>query len=75
MSQPNLHHLRKFIDRAETLKGEGQAVLTHSEIRSIALTLGGLLVYHKELEQKIKDLRSKLDDSETIAIEMQGGSF
>mgnify|MGYP003349012763 CR=1 FL=1 len=74
MSQPNLHHLRKFIDRAESLKGEGQTVLTHSEIRSVALTLGALLVYHKQLEQDIQDLRQKIDQ-DRVDIEMVGDRF
>lgn len=75
MSQPNLHHLRKFMDRADSLKGEGTVVLTHSEIRSVALTLGSLLIYHKELEYKIRDLESKIDDSNKPEIEMDGGGF
>ena len=74
MSQPNLHHLRKFIDRAESLKGEGQTVLTHSEVRSVALTLGALLVYHKQLEQDIQDLRQKIDQ-DRVDIEMVGYRF
>lgn len=74
MSQPNLHHLRKFIDRAESLKGEGQTVLTHSEIRSVALTLGALLIYHKQLEQEIRELKATNEEN-ALEVELVGDRF
>lgn len=75
MKQPNTHHLRKLIDRAAGVSVGGSIAFTKKEIEDISLGLTDLLLYQRELEQEIQDLRNKLSSAETLSVEMQGGSF
>jgi hypothetical protein len=75
MTLPNLHFLRRFVDRAESLKGEGTTQITHSEMRSVSLALGALLLYQRQLEDQVGDLQKQIADMDTVQVEMNGGNF
>ena len=75
MSQPNTHHLRKFIDRVSVV-GTGQSMaFTQKELMNTSLALTDLLLYQRELEKENKDLKEELANAAKIEIEMQGGDF
>ena len=48
---------------------------THKELIDVSLGLSDLLLYQRELEQEIRDLKDQLANADKIEIEMQGGSF
>ena len=75
MKQPNTHHIRRFIDRASVVSVGGSLAFTHKELMDFSLGLNDLLLYQRELEQKNRDLRDQLANSDKVEIEMQGGDF
>jgi len=75
MKQPNTHHIRRFIDRTSVVSPGGSMAFTHKELIDVSLGLSDLLLYQRELEEQIRDLKDQLANADKIEIEMQGGNF
>jgi hypothetical protein len=75
MKQPNTHHIRRFVDRVAGVGATQSLAFTKKELDEISLGLVDLLLYQRELEQEIRDLRARLDSAESITVEMQGDKF
>ena len=75
MKQPNTHHLRRFIDRAAVVSVGGSIAFTKKEMEDISLGMTDLLLYQRELEQEVKELKAKLESAETLSVEMIGDRF
>jgi nicotinate-nucleotide pyrophosphorylase len=75
MNQPNTHHLRKFVEKASSM-GTGQPLmLSQKDATDISWALNNHLLYQRELEAEIRDLRDKLANIESVTVEMQGDRF
>lgn len=74
MKQFNPHNLRTYIDKVKGLK-PGKHLMDYNELNSIAIDLADLLLYTRELEDKVRELNKKLIEAESLTIEMQGEKF
>lgn len=75
MKQANTHYLRKFIEKAGALGPNQTMMITHKEAMGISWSLNDQLLYQRELEEELRNLRDKLADVQSITIEMQGERF
>lgn len=74
MVQSNTHNLRTFIDKTKSFK-QGKQILDSHELISVGLELADLLLYMRDLEQQIVNLKQKIQEAETIEINMDGEKF
>lgn len=75
MKQSNTHHLRKFIEKASAIGPNQTMMITQKEALDISFALNDQLLYQRELESEIRDLKNQLSNLETVTIEMQGDKF
>lgn len=73
MKQFNGHHLRTFIDKARGVKST--SMFTKHELDSVIADLSDLLLYIKELENKIRELETTISEQAALEVEMVGDKF
>ena len=70
MKQPNTHFIRQFNDKA---RSANRLILEQPDIRNLQSELLDVLLYIRELEEEIKQLQEK--QNESIEVVMQGDNF
>lgn len=73
MKQFNSNNLRSFVDRVKANRA-GKHIVDHSEMSAVALDLADLLLYMRELEEKVNELNKKIAE-DAITIELKGEKF
>jgi hypothetical protein len=70
---PNTHYIREFNNRVTV--AAGKQIIDNDEIRKVQGELVDLLGYVLQLENHIADLEVKLENADTINVEMIGKDF
>lgn len=73
MRPPNTHYIREFNNRVTV--AAGKQIIDNDEIRKVQGELVDLLGYVLQLENHIADLEVKLENADTINVEMIGKDF
>ena len=75
MRQPNIHHLRRFMEKTSSVNAAGSTPVSNTELLNVALALNDLLLYQRELETENQDLKQQIEDAGETVIEMVGEKF
>lgn len=75
MTQFSGYHIQQFNQRCKSLAGEGKVLFSHKELRDLNAEILDLLLALRTAEQAILDFKTKVETSNEVTVELNGGSF
>jgi len=75
MTQFNGYHIQQFNQKCKSLVGDGKVVYSFKELRDLQAEILDLLVALRAAEQSISNYKQKEEESNSLTIELNGGSF